>query len=336
MKRIIRKLFFRGTTIREYSPVAIGGEISEKVYLEMPDRVLDVSQTHWLLSLEPVVLGVWIANNEVLLALGAKPVCKIYFSDRGIGAIASAAHGTDLATAGSEHAADVKKIGRYAVATANLEFFDKIVEKDGTLFLFKMIKSRIRHLPSIRILLLFLGFYKKPRLSFSQFRSLAASHSYPRQVRVVSFREGPAFNIFPMDLLGNIPGSKRFVFGLRHSNHSLPRIAATKKIVVSDAPSEYKNMIYQLGKHHQSGPLAMDALPFRTIRTGLFAFDIPEWVESYREISLSRTMDLGSHMLLWGQTLNEATLKNPAPHLFHIPFMLWLHQQKRGKEYPLA
>jgi hypothetical protein len=243
---------------------------------------------------------------------------------------------SDRALEGCDQERGRKRIRKYAVATAELDYFDKIVENDGVLFLFRVRKSKIRHISFVKTLLLFFGFYKKPRLSFPQFKSLVCSHSYPRRVRVISFREEEAYNIFPMDLLGNIPGRKRWVFGLRHSNHSLPRIIETKKIVVSEASSEYKAMIYQLGKHHQSGPLAMDSLPFHTMQTEVFGFYVPEWVESYQEIALVRTMDLGSHMLLWGETVNNKTLKSPSLHLFHIPFMLYLHQKKRGQEYPAA
>src|SRR5882724_5031028 len=322
MKKLIRKLFFGDAVIREYSPVAIGGEISERVYLEMPGRILDVSQDHWLLSLEPVVLGVWIEKKEDILALDARPPCTLYFNDRGMERVHYSAH--------------EKNIRTHAVAIADMDHFDKIVEEDGVLFLLKMRKSKIRHLNFVKILLLFFGFYKKPRLSFEQFKSLVASHSYPRRVRVISFREGEAFNIFPMDLLGDIARHRRFVFGLRHSNHSLPRIMATKKIVVSEASSGSKGMIYQLGKHHQSGPVAMDSLPFQVIRTETFGFYVPEWVLSYKEIELTRTMNLGSHMLLWGRAVNEKKIAPPVPNLFHIPFMLWLHQKKRGHEYPVV
>jgi hypothetical protein len=341
MKRIIRKLFFRDVTIREYSPVAIGEEISERVYLEMPGRILDVSQNHWLLSLEPVVLGVWMEKEEDILPFAGKPACKMYFSDRAL-----EANGRRPAARNDRSAMDnyyeakgvtgMRDIRRYVVAVAELEFFDRIVENDGTLFLFRCIASSIRHISFIRTCLLFFGFYKKPRLSFRQFKSLVASHSYPRRVRVISFREGEAFNIFPMDLLGTIPARKRWVFGLRHSNHSLPRIMATGKIVVSEASSENKGTIYQLGKHHQSGLVAMDSLPFRTTGSEIFAFPVPEWAESYQEIRIVKTMNLGSHMLLWGESVNEKMVKTLSAHLFHIPFMLWLHQRKRGREYPLA
>src|SRR5882762_2308917 len=119
MKKLIRKLFFGDAVIREYSPVAIGGEISERVYLEMPGRILDVSQDHWLLSLEPVVLGVWIEKKEDILALDTLPPCTLYFNDRGT-------EEADRGTREEDHRVEGKDIRRYAVAIADMDHFNKI------------------------------------------------------------------------------------------------------------------------------------------------------------------------------------------------------------------
>jgi len=80
----------------------------------------------------------------------------------------------------------------------------------------------------------------------------------------------------------------------------------------------------------------MDALPFNTMQTEKFNFFIPEWVESYKEINVLRTINLGSHMLLWGEPVHEKVLKPASAHLFHIPFLLYLYQKRKKIEYPPA
>ena len=89
--------------------------------------------------------------------------------------------------------------------------------------------------------LLYYKYYKKPEQDYKKLKSYSAAYSYPRRVRVVSFREADWFNIFPMDLVGDIPSSTRYVFGLRHTNVTLGRIMETKKICVSEIPYEYKD-----------------------------------------------------------------------------------------------
>ena len=135
---------------------------------------------------------------------------------------------------------DFKIAKRNAVAIITLDYFDKIEEADGTLYLLKLGESKIYHVNFIKTFLLFYKYYKKPKFSFEKYKSLIAAYSYPRRVRIISFKQDDYFNIFPMDLLGEIPQSGKYVFGLRHTNVALAKIIETKKIVVSEVPYIYK------------------------------------------------------------------------------------------------
>ena len=217
-----------------------------------------------------------------------------------------------------------------------LEFVEKITEKEGFLLLFKYKKSKIYHVGFIETLFLFLKYYRKPTLSFKKFKTLVVACSYPRKVRIISFKEDDYFNIFPMDLVGQIPGSKRFVFGLRHSNQSLGRIIDTHKIVVSEVSSAYKDIIYRLGKLHNTKPPALDMLSFKTFCSKNLEFPVPEWAEKYNEIKINTSINLGSHMLLWGESFHEEIINEPDTNLYHIHFLLYLHNKRMEINYTLA
>lgn len=306
MKKLIRNLLFGKIPVTEYSTVTVTGDITERVYLQTGNTRIDISTTHWLLCLDPVVFGIWFEKNEHSASFNSGTKCKLYFTS---------------------------SVNTAAVASLDLVFFNKIEETDGTLLLLKLEAAAIQHLNAIRTRLLFYKYYKKPEQDFYKLKSYAAAYSYPRRVRIVSFKEGDAYNIFPMDLVGDIPHSKRFVLGLRHTNTTLARIIATKKLAVSEVPYQYKDTIYQLGKHHR-GPVS--APGFNLIPSEHFNFPIPEWANSYKELQIESTMNLGSHMLLWGREVNQKVLKEPAGHLFHIHFLHYLHQHKRGLAYPLV
>ena len=184
----------------------------------------------------------------------------------------------------------------------------------------------------IKSLLLYYKYYKKPEQDYKKLKSYSAAYSYPRRVRLVSFREAEWFNIFPMDLVGDIPSSTRYVFGLRHSNVTLGRIMEAKKICVSEIPYEYKDIVYQLGKHHRE-PLSESVLPFEIVTSEIFGFPVPVWANRYKEIRIVSTMNLGSHMLLWGEEINEKYLSEPHGHLFHIHFLHYIHQRAIGLDY---
>ncbi|HLZ88514.1 MAG TPA: hypothetical protein VKQ52_14770, partial [Puia sp.] len=108
-----------------------------------------------------------------------------------------------------------------------------------------------------------------------------------------------------------------------------------RRIVVAEAPAKYKPMIYQLGRNHSAAPPPLNELPFGTVQTREFGFFVPEWVESYKEITIDKTLDLGSHMLLCGQWHDDVQLKPATPRLHHIHFLHFLYLKGRGLTYPV-
>jgi hypothetical protein len=309
MKKFLRDILFGDIPVTEYSTVTVKDGILERVYLETGGARIDISLTHWLLCLSPVVFGIWLPKQEDTYLPDIKSPYRMNFKD-------------------SEENDET-------IAVLDLNFFNKIEEPDGTLLLLKLAGARIHHINIIRTRLIFYRYYKKPEQDFYKLKSYSAAYSYPRKVRLISFREGDWYNIFPMDLVGDIPGNKRFVFGLRHTNVTLARIMETKKMVVSEVPFEYKEIIYKLGKHHRE-PLSGAGLPFNLTQSSIYHFPIPEWAISYKEISIVNTMNLGSHMLLWGTEINEKVLNKPSLNLFHIHFLHYLHQHKKGHAYELV
>ncbi len=308
MKKFLRNILVGDIPISEYSTVRVEGMINERVWLSVGGSLIDISTTHWLLCLNPVVFGIWFAKDDIK-HFDNQGEYRMYFKDS------------------EKNAA--------TVAVLKLDFFSKIGENDGTLFLLKLAEATIRHLNYIRTRLIFYRYYRKPEQDFRKLKSYSAAYSYPRRVRIISFKEGSWFNIFPMDLVGDIPHSRRYVFGLRHTNVTLARMIETKKMAVSEVPFEYKDVIYQLGKHHRE-PLSEGSLPFSILQSEIYDFPIPEWADSYKEIRIVDTMNLGSHMLLWGEEINEKILHVPRQHLFHIHFLHYLHQKRKGLHYPLT
>jgi hypothetical protein len=308
MKKLIRKYLVGDVPVSEYSTVTIRNEIIEKVYLETGTTQKDISDTHWLLCLNPIIFGIWFGKDEDMIKPGRDSSSKMYFKDSHPGGI--------------------------NVAVLELTLFDEIKEEDGTMILLKPGNVSVNHVNRFKTWVLFHRYYKKPEQDFYKLKSYSAAYSYPRKVRLISFKEDNWFNIFPMDLVGDIPMSRRYVFGLRHTNVTLARIIETKKMVVSEIPYQFKDLIYQLGKHHRQ-PLSESKLPFEIIQSDIYKFPVPVWVNSYKEIRIVKTLNLGSHMLLWGEEINVQNLNNQSGHLYHIHFLHYLHQKRREQAYPL-
>lgn len=282
------------TVFSEYAKITVPDDIQEKVYLDVAGHRVDVSNNHWLLCIEPIVFGVWVPSGQY------KPgkTIHMYIGDK--------------------------------EADLTLELVDQIEEGGGVLLLLQLKDSAIYQLNFFKTWLLYYRYYRRGGLSFHRFKSFVAAYSYPRRIRLVSFRQQDYFNIFPMDLLGDIVTHRRYVFGLRHTNTSLPRIMATGKLAVCEVSYKHQDIIYRLGKHHSGNPPALDELPFKVGLSNNYGFYIPEVAESYKEVRILRTMDLGSHMLLWGETADEQALGKPGDHLYLVHFLHFLYQKDRA------
>lgn len=314
---MFRKIILGEEVVREFSTVGINDSVGEKVYLKAGDLLIDVTENQWMLGLEPLTFGIWVEKSEYKEVLGRNKEYTIYFR--------------------RTVPDNVSDAGRNALALAQLSFFDRIDDAKGTLFLLQVRSSRIYHVSSLKARLIYRKYYKKPNVTFEKLKAVATAYSYPRRVRVISFKLGNDYNyIFPMDLLGDIRQSGRYLLGMRHSNQVLKKIMDAKKIVVSEAPAIYKQVIYQLGRNHSAAPPSLDQLPFPVITTRQFGSPVPDWVESYKEVTILRTVDIGSHMLLYGEWTEDTVLKPSTPRLHHIHFLHFLNQKKRKGAYPVV
>ncbi len=300
-------LFGNIPPISEYATVTVPNAIAEKVWLESGTQRMDVSGRQWLLCLQPIVFGIWLRGEDRYFSNESKEAFTLRFMD-------------------------ADKNG-HEVATAALVCINKIKEENGLLLLLRLTTTVIQHVNIIKERLLYHRHYKKPAQNLQQLKAFATAYSYPRKVRLISFKEGDYCNIFPMDLVGDISTEGKFVFGLRHSNESLSRILRTKKIAVAEIPYQYKQVVYQLGKHHQQ-PISTGPLPFDLLETASWHFPLPVWICNYREIDITGSMNLGSHMLLLGNIIHtEQVSGGECEQLFHIHFLHYLHQAKNNRPY---
>ncbi len=313
------KMLTGESVIREFVTVGAGDRLREKAFLTADGRVWDVTGNQWLLGLDPRVVGIWVGKA----------------AERFVGKVGQAP-AEDLGGRMS-YRLDIRDEDGEVMGEMKLEYIDRIVEDGGTLFLFRVQSTVIHHIDPWRARLLYQKFYKKPGVSYERLKAVAAAYSYPRRVRVISFRFGADCHyIFPMDLLADIRSAQRYLLGMRHSNHVLKRIMEVGQVVVAEAPAGFKKVIYGLGRNHSAAPPPIHELPFRVVATRRFGYCLPDWVESYKEITIDKTQDLGSHMLLCGEWEEEVILKPATPRLHHIHFLYFLYAKEGRLGYPVV
>jgi len=307
MKKILRKIIYGYSSARDY--VAITGEepFPEKVYLKTGNLSIDVSSSHWLLCLDPIIYDVWLSKEILLGSLDDD--CSLVFSI---------------------------SPPQKTVAVLKLSLINRFNEDEGCFLLFKQTKCRICHINFIKLYSLFLLYFKKKEITFEKLRSFIAAFSYPRKVRLISFLKDDYYNLFPMDLLGKIPNHRKFVFGLRHTNRSLKRIIETKKIVVAEFSYHYSNEVLKLGKHHSSNPPAITDLGFTTVHSKNFGFPLPGWITGYYEIEIENTMNLGSQMFMKGSVVSAKEAEGEHHSMYHIHFVHYFLRKKLKIETTLV
>jgi hypothetical protein len=302
------KLLSGEGVIRDFVTVGADDRLREKVYLAADGRVWDVSGNQWLLGLDPRMMGIWV------------------------GGVGAEDPGGRLS-----YILDVRDGEGEVLGIMKLEYADRIVEDNGTLFLFRVRSTVIHHIGRLRAWLLYQKFYKKPGVTYERLTAVAAAYTYPRRVRIISFRFDDDNNyIFPMDLLADIRPAGRYLLGMRHSNQVLKRIMEAGRIVVAEAPAGYKKVIYGLGRNHSATPPPVHQLPFGVVASRRWGYCLPEWVESYKEITIGKTLDLGSHMLLCGEWDEEVVLRPATPRLHHIHFLYFLYAKGGRLGYPVV
>jgi hypothetical protein len=323
--------------IRDFLTVGADDQLREKVYLQAGEEVIDVSGSQWLLGLDPRVVGIWRDKGDLGSAAGARAVDLGGRASDLDGRVADLGGRSSYKLIVRDEEAGDGGVMRNALGVLQLAYVDRMVEHNGTLHLFQVISSDIHHIDGLRARLLYQKFYKKPGVTFERLKAVAAAYTYPRRVRIISFRFDDKNNyIFPMDLLADIPSAGRYLLGMRHSNQVLKQIMEARRIVVAEAPAGYKKLIYQLGRNHSAAPPPLAELPFGVVATRQWGFALPDWVESYKEIRIGKTRDLGSHMLLCGEWDEEVVLRAATPRLHHIHFLYFLHQKHGGLHYPIV
>ena len=315
MKSLFRKWLIGEDAISVISKITTPDDLQQKVWLRLGNKILDVSKTHSFLCIEPIIFGVWIEKDAIQMQTPETTKYQLYVGN----------------------SVDAEKNSmNNPEARLSLELFDYIEDSGGTFLLLRLKKNNIYHLNFLKRNFIYFWYYKRNGFTYSRFKSFVAAYSYPRRIRIVSFRQDQYFNIFPMDLLSDLSPYKRFAFGLQNTNTTLPKIIETGKLVVSEVSHSHKEIIYQLGKHHSSSPPALDALPFDVISSKQFGFYIPVWAESYKEIKILKTINMGSHMLLWGELVGEEQITEPSDHLFLVHYLHYLHQKTKGVKYTLV
>lgn len=154
------------------------------------------------------------------------------------------------------------------------------------------------------------------RMSRRDLHSLYVFYFCPRPVVLVSVVDGQRNNIFPMDLIGTI-GQDYFLMALRSTSPAVELMQHSRQMALSSIPADYKNIAYELGKHHRKENIDLAALPFETTKSPTYGLPVPNTALAIREVHVEETHLVGSHVLFVTTTVHRESLLE-TPRMFHI------------------
>jgi flavin reductase (DIM6/NTAB) family NADH-FMN oxidoreductase RutF len=302
--------------IKKYKPVsqftavsALKGELKEKVFLKISNHSepMNISETHSLLCLNPLILGI-IAADLLVLDTFKK---------------------TELSVVNEN----------VVYSKINLTYYDSIiVENNIKVILFKVGKSILLQLNKMErlryILLLYFHYLKRGKKnSISFLTGLAALYSFPREVVVTIIKTESHFNIFPMDLVCEFITDNIIILGLNVNNRSVQEIIRSNNMLIVEPAAASKNIVYGFARNHRKEMIESDFADRYKIESERFHFPVPDFACSYKEISCIKHMRLGSHYLLICKVVNKKSLVPDSKLLYHLSTIQKWHLETNGDPY---
>jgi flavin reductase (DIM6/NTAB) family NADH-FMN oxidoreductase RutF len=155
------------------------------------------------------------------------------------------------------------------------------------------------------------------RMTNSDMRAIFTFYICPRPVVLVSVEHEGASNLFPMDLVGPTD-SPWFSMALRKTSPAVRLMQASRRMAIASLPFEWKDQIYELGKHHKLEAIDWSALPFPIVRSPEFGLRIPDPAFRVREVAVHEIREVGSHVLFLTTIESDSLAGDSQAQLFHM------------------
>ena len=297
--------------------------IKEKVLLKISDvpESIDISYTHTPLCLQPLIIGIL---TQDLLIINDSKRAELWIVRSEV--------------TNNENSSAQNKI----MATIRLKYFNTLeIKKNTNVIFFNVEKSSLLQSTKIETLKyiwsLYLHFLKaQKRNSFSFLNNLAALYSFPRKVILNIIKTDAHFNIFPMDLVSELPGEDILILGLNINNRSVDEIIRTKKMIIVEPIPDSKEMVYGFAGNHRKKMIESDFADKYKTNSEMYCFPVPDFVRSYKEISLIKYLKLGSHYILVCKIENQKIIDSEKDLLYHISTIHHLYLKRQNDFYSVV
>jgi flavin reductase (DIM6/NTAB) family NADH-FMN oxidoreductase RutF len=160
-------------------------------------------------------------------------------------------------------------------------------------------------------------------------RASLVFYNRPRPVVLVSVSHAGRSNLFPMDLVGPVPGG-RFLMALRSTSPAVLAMSGSRRIAMAEIPPSYKEHAYALAANHKRGGETFLRPPFEAQPSTVWKLLLPSEALRVREVEVEAVEVVGSHHLFTTRIVDEEAVFD-GPRLHHIPGLYGHGLKLRGR-----
>ncbi|MBS1687763.1 MAG: flavin reductase family protein [Bacteroidetes bacterium] len=289
MNKLLRKILLGYSNPQKYPAIRVkSNEIKERVLLYSEGKISDITANHSIVCEKPFCIAIFFLDGQQAFNLN-----KIEIR--------------------------VER-GAKVVAKLKLTLKDQIDAGGTSVFIYEIDEAKTFQLSNVRQYFLMRYFLREKKLTEKEGKIYAALYSYPREVVIISYEEDGYYNMFPMDFRRYYELDNLYVFGLRSTNITLGKILESGKLVACNTDAAKLEDIYYLGRHHSTMPPQKNDMPFELVKSELYAFPVPAFSASYKEVKIINSKKIGSHVLMIGKVVNKKEIRPDECSVYHIHF----------------
>lgn len=288
----IRRRLSAYLNVRKLHPVAMMADNQVQVFIHDGVNQYDITGFHALISLKPFAIAVHAAAAPLLQKENA--TLQIIEEERTLGTLR-------LRTSGMENTGDM----RLFIFEAALTNYPVVYYKRAW----------------NRLLLWLKNYTNKQSQNFvvppKELLKLFVFSLKPRPVYLVSLQHEQGYDIFPVDIAGNL-SETHCLFSVRSSSAAIQHILLTKRICAVTVPFDHRQAAYRLGRFHP-GSVVPEADSIQTVLSEKWKIPVPAFAVQLQELLLEHSFIKGAHTQFLFRVINRYTLQD-APLLAHTPW----------------
>jgi flavin reductase (DIM6/NTAB) family NADH-FMN oxidoreductase RutF len=296
IKPYLRKLFTGLSIPQQY--ICLGahsftnGLCVKAIFPESPS--VDVTKSHVFLGYKPVIISLSFESSD---SAATETVCKLEF--------------------GTENTGDGK------VATLSLRRIRSFTTEDcREIVLYEGIGGSHLLISPVHQLINNLREKLKSNtagnvsLDGNLYDQVRIAYSVPRDISLVTVKDGERMNVFPTDLHGQSAG-KTYLSSLRINGKATGQVEKYRDVVICEMDAAYYKKVYDLGKNHMKDLHNEADFDLSGRSSSVFGHPLPSGTLAYRELRLKDSFDCGIHRVHLYNILSYERIEDGNP-LVHI------------------